>query len=95
MVSNNIIKNCPIVASTFTNAHTMFGPKLACNRLKTVRQNLDRVMMDYITVPTYFFFVQVPNSLGRFDVCERHTILDYQVTWYKVCGCQTHTKPYV
>ena len=50
MVSNNLIQNFPITASDITNSHTMFGPKLAGTRSKTLQQNLDRLVMDYVSV---------------------------------------------
>ena len=54
MVINNIIQNFLITASGVTNAHTMFGPNLAGTRGKTLQQNSDRVVMDYVDVPKDF-----------------------------------------
>ena len=54
MASINIIQNRPIKASDLTNSHTMFGPNLSSKRVKTVRQNPDRVVMDCVSVLKYF-----------------------------------------
>ena len=79
-------------ASYVTNDPTMFGPNLVSTRGNTVWQKLDKVGMDYVAVPKFFLITQVCNSRGVFDVCERSTIIDYYVTWYKVCDCKTaHT----
>ena len=45
-----MIQNFPITASDVTKSHTMFGPKLAGTRSKTLQQNLDRLVMDYVSV---------------------------------------------
>ena len=67
MVSNNMMQNFPITASAVTNAHTTFGNNLAGTRGNTVRQNLDRVVMDYVAVPRVFLklhkFVTVVTDL--------------------------------
>ena len=54
MVSINIIQNCSITASDFTNVQTMFGPNIARTRGNTVRQNPDIMVIYYISVPSYF-----------------------------------------
>ena len=54
MVSINMIQNFPITDSDVTNVHTIFGSNLSCTRGKTVWQNLDRMMMDYVAVPKDF-----------------------------------------
>ena len=41
-----------------------------------------------------FETTQVCESRGRCDFCERRAIIDFTVTWYKVCNCQTQTNPY-
>ena len=54
MVSNNMIKKCPITSSGVINAPTMFGPNLSGNRGNTIRHKPDRVVMDYLAVPKCF-----------------------------------------
>ena len=54
MVRNNMIQNCPITASDVTSSQNMFGPKLTGTRGKTVQQNMDIVVMDYVAVPKDF-----------------------------------------
>ena len=54
MVSNNISQNCHITASDVTNYHTMFSPIISGTRVNTVRQNPDRVVMYYVSVPREF-----------------------------------------
>ena len=51
MVRENMIKNLPITTSDATNSHTTFSPNLSGTRGKKVQHNLDRVVMDYVTVP--------------------------------------------
>ena len=46
-----MFQNCHITASDATNAHTMFAPNLLGTRGEILRQNLDRVVMDYVDVP--------------------------------------------
>ena len=48
-----MIQNSPINASDISNAHTIFGTNLFGTRFKKVRQNPDRVVMDYVAVPKY------------------------------------------
>ena len=50
IANNNMIKNCPITASTVTNAHSMFGSNFSGTRGKKIQQNTDRVVMDYVAV---------------------------------------------
>ena len=54
MVINNMMKNFPITVSNIKNDYTMFGPNLSGTKAKKVRQNLDRVVMDYVDVPKDF-----------------------------------------
>ena len=42
------------------------------------------IILLYLSI---FGIKQVCNSSGIFDVCERHTIIDYQVTQHQICHC--------
>ena len=57
-VSNNMIQKFPINASDAPNDYTMFGPKIYGTRGKTVRQNPDRVVMDYVALYKEFLISQ-------------------------------------
>ena len=54
MVSNGMIKKCPITSYEITNAHTMFGQNLSGTRGKKFWQNLDGLVMDCIDVTKDF-----------------------------------------
>ena len=58
MSINSIIQKFIITASSVTNAHVMFGPNLAGTRGKTLQQNPDRVVTDYVDVPKDFLEFQ-------------------------------------
>ena len=51
MVRNNMIKNCPITDSYNTNNLITFGPNLDGTRGKTVQQNKNRLVTEYVAVP--------------------------------------------
>ena len=47
-------QNFHITDSDVTNDHTMFSPNLSGTRVNKVRQNPDRVVMYYVSVPREF-----------------------------------------
>ena len=49
-----MIQKCHITESNVTNNHTMFSTNLSGTRVNKVRQNPDRVVMYYVSVPREF-----------------------------------------
>ena len=51
MVRTNLIKNCPVTVDDINTAERIFGPDLPTLKGKTVRQQSDAVVSDYVHVP--------------------------------------------
>ena len=55
LVSERVLKDCPVTADDVTNAVSIFGPDLAGIRGKTVRGQPDRVETEFIPIPRDFY----------------------------------------
>ena len=52
IVSSNQLANCPITVDDIERAETIYGPSVPILKGKTTRRSPDRVVSDYINIPT-------------------------------------------
>ena len=60
MVSENLIKDCPVKLKAATDSDVIFGPEQAGHQGKEVRQKPQRVEVEYVAIPRDIY------SLHRF-----------------------------
>jgi hypothetical protein len=52
MIRHNLLKDYPVTNEDIHNAHVIFGPGLAIIRGKTVHHEPERVVTDYVEIPS-------------------------------------------
>ncbi len=59
MVSNRLLKNCPVKPDHITNAHSIYCPSIAGVRGQTVRRKPEHVEVEYSNVPDDFHHLHI------------------------------------